>query len=109
MRAAADIVIVGSGIGGATLAASLAPSGRRIVILERGHHLRPSEHDRDPEAIFARGHYRPDEQWLDGAGRAFNPEGAHSTEILVPAASNSCAAVMWSVTKAVRGLKARHG
>ena len=73
MRAAADIVIVGSGIGGATLAASLAPSGRRIVILERGHHLRPSEHDRDPEAIFARGHYRPDEQWLDGTGRAFNP------------------------------------
>jgi choline dehydrogenase-like flavoprotein len=28
---------------------------------------------RDEVAIFARGHYRPDEQWLDGAGKAFNP------------------------------------
>ncbi|WP_323768015.1 GMC family oxidoreductase [Marinovum sp.] len=73
MADAADIVIVGSGIGGATLAAALAPSGRRILILERGERLRPSVHDRDPEAIFARGHYRPDEQWRDGQGRAFNP------------------------------------
>ncbi|WP_084353709.1 FAD-dependent oxidoreductase [Primorskyibacter flagellatus] len=73
MHQQADIVIVGSGMGGATLAAALAPSGRRILILERGDHLRPSAHDRDAEAIFAKGHYRPDEQWLDGAGKPFNP------------------------------------
>ncbi|KUF10716.1 FAD-dependent oxidoreductase [Pseudoponticoccus marisrubri] len=73
MSDAADIVIVGSGMGGATLAATLAPTGRRIVILERGDHLRPSAHDRDDEAIFVRGHYRPSEEWLDGSGTPFNP------------------------------------
>lgn len=60
-------------MGGATLAAALAPSGRRILILERGDHLRPSAQDRDPQAIFANGHFRPDETWLDGAGNPFNP------------------------------------
>lgn len=68
-----DILIIGSGMGGATLAAALAPSGRKILILERGDHLRPSAQDRDEDAIFAKGHYRPDEQWLDGDGNAFNP------------------------------------
>ncbi|MGA1683355.1 MAG: FAD-dependent oxidoreductase [Gemmobacter sp.] len=70
---APDIVIVGSGIGGATLAAGLAPSGRRILILERGERLADSPEARDAEAIFARGHFRPDEEWLDPAGQPFNP------------------------------------
>lgn len=68
-----DILIVGSGMGGATLAAALAPTGRKILILERGDHLRCSLHDRDEDAIFAEGHYRPDEQWLDGDGKSFHP------------------------------------
>lgn len=70
---AADVIIIGSGIGGATMAAALAPSGRRVLILERGDHLRPSDHDRDDHAIFVRGHYRPDETWLDGDGVPFHP------------------------------------
>ncbi len=69
----ADVIIIGSGIGGATMAAALSSSGRRVLVLEKGDHLRPSVHDRDAHAIFAKGHYRPDEQWLDGQGRAFNP------------------------------------
>lgn len=69
----ADVIIIGSGIGGATLAAALAPSGCRILILERGERLQPSPQDRDPQAIFADGHFRPDETWLDGAGKPFNP------------------------------------
>ena len=70
---APDILIIGSGMGGATLAAALAPTGRRILILERGDHLRPSPADRDDRAIFQRGHFRPAETWLDGQGRPFNP------------------------------------
>jgi choline dehydrogenase-like flavoprotein len=57
-----DIAIIGSGMGGATFAAGLAPSGARIVILERGE-----------RAIFQRGMFRPKEQWFDAAGAAFNP------------------------------------
>ncbi len=68
-----DIIIIGSGMGGATLAAALAPTGRRILILERGEYLSPSAHDRDAEAIFKRGVFRPEETWLDGSDRPFNP------------------------------------
>jgi choline dehydrogenase-like flavoprotein len=69
----ADVVIVGSGMGGATLAAGLAPSGARILILERGQVLPEGPNARDPRAIFQRGVYRPNETWLDGEGAPFNP------------------------------------
>ena len=68
-----DVIIIGSGMGGATLAAALAPTGKTILILEKGEGLRPSPADRDPVAIFQRGHFRPKEVWLDGAGTPFNP------------------------------------
>ena len=68
-----DIIIIGSGMGGATLAAALAPSGRQILILERGQRMADTPAARDPIAIFKHGHFRPDEQWLDGQGQGFNP------------------------------------
>ncbi|MER2508450.1 MAG: GMC family oxidoreductase [Amaricoccus sp.] len=68
-----DIVIIGSGIGGATLAAALAPTGRRVVILERGRRLADCPEARDDKAIFGRGHFRPDEIWFTPEGAAFNP------------------------------------
>ena len=68
-----DIIIIGSGMGGATLAAALAPSGRQILILERGQRMADTPASRDPVAIFKHGHFRPDEQWLDGQGQGFNP------------------------------------
>jgi choline dehydrogenase-like flavoprotein len=68
-----DILIIGSGIGGATLAAGLAPSGAQIVILERGERLRDSVACRDARAIFQAGVFRPSEVWRDTAGRRFNP------------------------------------
>ncbi|MBB5515366.1 choline dehydrogenase-like flavoprotein [Rubricella aquisinus] len=69
----ADVIIIGSGMGGATLAAALAPTGRRIMILERGEHLSASPVDRDAGAIFGKGVFRPEETWLDGQDRPFNP------------------------------------
>ena len=68
-----DLRIIGSGMGGATLAAALAPTGRRVLILERGERLKDSAEARDPAAIFGRGHFRPKEEWRDAAGAAFNP------------------------------------
>lgn len=67
-----DILILGSGMGGATLAAQLAPSGKRIVILERGEYLRDSAECRDPTAVFT-GHFNPREVWLDEASGTFQP------------------------------------
>jgi choline dehydrogenase-like flavoprotein len=68
-----DVLIIGSGMGGATLAAGLAPSGRRIVIVERGERLADSPEARDPSAIFRRGHFKPKEVWHDTEGRPFSP------------------------------------
>ena len=68
-----DIIIIGSGMGGATLASSLAPSSARVLVLERGDRLTPSSKDRDADAIFRTGYFRPDEMWLDGEDRPFSP------------------------------------
>jgi choline dehydrogenase-like flavoprotein len=68
-----DVLVIGSGMGGATFAAGLAPTGAKILILERGERLKDSPALRDARAIFQQGVFRPKEQWLDGAGEAFNP------------------------------------
>jgi choline dehydrogenase-like flavoprotein len=68
-----DVIIIGSGMGGATLAAALAPSGRRVLILERGERLQDSPEARDPDAIFRRGYYKPNEVWRDISGAALHP------------------------------------
>ncbi|WP_103256573.1 GMC oxidoreductase [Tabrizicola aquatica] len=68
-----DIIIIGSGMGGATLAAALAPTGRRILILERGDYLKDSPEARDPAAIFQRGHFKPNETWRDISGEPLQP------------------------------------
>jgi choline dehydrogenase-like flavoprotein len=68
-----DIVIVGSGMGGATLAAGLAPTGARIVILERGHPIPDDAPARDPNRIYKNSAFRSKETWLDERGGAFEP------------------------------------
>src|SRR6478752_6053159 len=50
-----DVLVIGSGMGGATFAAGLAPTGTRILVLERGERLRDFESARDARAIFQRG------------------------------------------------------
>jgi len=69
----ADIVIIGSGIGGATIAASLADTGANILILEAGAHLPERAENRDQRAIFQRGFFRPKEFWYEAGGEPFNP------------------------------------
>ena len=68
-----DVIIIGSGIGGATLASALAPTGARIMVLERGEHLPDSPDARDDVAIFERGVYRSSEKWLGADGKKFLP------------------------------------
>ncbi len=73
MNQSPDIVIVGSGMGGATLAAGLAPTGARIVILERGVQIPDDAPARDPNRIYANSAFRSDETWLDENGTRFEP------------------------------------
>ena len=73
MTASPDVLVIGSGIGGATIAAGLAGSGARVTILERGEQLPESPAARDAKAIFIDQRYRPKETWRDGQGAEFNP------------------------------------
>jgi choline dehydrogenase-like flavoprotein len=71
-----DIIIIGTGAGGGTLAWRLAPSGKRILLLERGEFL-PRERDNwDPGAVFGEARYQAKETWYGRDGRAFHP-GIH--------------------------------
>ena len=73
MDTSPDIVVIGSGMGGATFAAGISGNGARVLILERGEHLQDLPENRDPRAIFQRGYFRPKDMWLDAEGRPFNP------------------------------------
>ncbi|MEU2420138.1 GMC family oxidoreductase [Streptomyces sp. NPDC007851] len=69
-----DVIVIGTGAGGGTLAHRLAPSGKRVLILERGGYL-PRERDNwDSTAVFVKAKYRAPEFWLDRHGKAFPPE-----------------------------------
>ncbi|KAA0570955.1 GMC family oxidoreductase [Azospirillum sp. Sh1] len=71
-----DVIIVGTGAGGGTLAHHLAPTGKRILLLERGDYL-PRERDNwDSKAVMVDGKYKADETWFDKDGRPFHP-GIH--------------------------------
>ena len=68
-----DVVIIGSGAGGATLAQRLAPTGKTILILERGPHLPREAENWDPKEVFIRHRYRTTDQWKDSNGHPFTP------------------------------------
>ena len=69
-----DVIIIGSGAGGGTLAHTLAGSGKQILLLERGDFL-PREMDNwDPEAVFVHGKYISKDTWYDADGKPFQPQ-----------------------------------
>jgi len=68
-----DVIVIGSGAGGGTVAHRLAPSGKRILILERGEALPREKDNWDPRAVQVERRYDPRETWHDGAGNAFTP------------------------------------
>ena len=69
-----DVIIVGSGAGGGTLARQLAPSGKSILILERGDWLKREAENWDATAVFVQNRYISPETWYDRDGRPFQPQ-----------------------------------
>jgi choline dehydrogenase-like flavoprotein len=71
-----DIIIIGTGAGGGTLAAELAPFGKKMLLLERGDWLPRERQNWDVEDVFVEGRYVPKETWYDKDGKPFQP-GVH--------------------------------
>jgi choline dehydrogenase-like flavoprotein len=74
MTSTYDVVIVGTGAGGGTLARHLAPSGKRILLLERGDWLPREPHNWSAADVFIDNRYISPDTWYDANGKEFQPQ-----------------------------------
>jgi len=68
-----DIIIIGTGAGGGTLAHRLAPSGKRILLIERGDYVPREKANWSPRAVNVEGRYQAKEEWSDPDGKPLHP------------------------------------
>lgn len=68
-----DVIIIGTGAGGGTLAYHLAPSGKKILILERGTFLPQEKENWSAREVYQRERYHTQEQWYDTNHKPFRP------------------------------------
>ncbi len=68
-----NIIIIGTGAGGGTIAQALAETSARILIVERGDFVPQEDENWDPEAVWKDLRYRARERWLDDRGHEFTP------------------------------------
>ena len=68
-----DIIIIGTGAGGGTMAQALSQTSARILILERGDFVPQESENWNPDAVWKQLRYRAKERWLDDRGREFTP------------------------------------
>ncbi len=69
-----DVIIIGTGAGGGTLARHLAPSGKRILLLERGDWLPREPQNWRAEDVFVENRYVSPDTWYDAKGKPFQPQ-----------------------------------
>jgi choline dehydrogenase-like flavoprotein len=68
-----DVIIIGTGAGGGTLAYHLAPSGKKILLLERGDYVRREKENWSTRAVNLEGKYNTKETWRDKDGKELHP------------------------------------
>ena len=68
-----DVIIAGTGAGGGTLAHKLAPTGKRILLLERGAYVPREKDNWNPRAVNLEGKYQTREVWHDKDGKDLHP------------------------------------
>ncbi len=71
-----DVIVIGSGPGGASVVHRLAPTGKRILLLERGDYLPRSRENWSAQAVFVEARYQARDTWYGADGRSFHP-GLH--------------------------------
>ncbi len=73
MNTSFDIVIIGSGAGGGTMARALADTGAKILVVERGDFIPQEDQNWSADAVWKQLRYRTTETWLDESGTRFRP------------------------------------
>lgn len=68
-----DVIIIGTGAGGGTLARRLAPTGKKILLLERGGYVPREKDNWDSKAVVLEAKYNTKEVWRDKQGKALHP------------------------------------
>jgi choline dehydrogenase-like flavoprotein len=74
VNGAYDVIIIGTGAGGGTLAYHLAPSGKRILLLERGDWLPREQENWSTAEVFINNRYISPDTWTDEKGTTFQPQ-----------------------------------
>lgn len=69
----ADIVIIGSGVGGSAVAHQMAGTGAQVLILERGDFLPNEPQNSDADAVFLQSRYKTQDEWVDAKGASYRP------------------------------------
>ena len=70
-----DVIVIGTGAGGGTLVRHLAPSGKRILLLERGDWLTREPQNWDVHDVFVDNRYISPDTWYDAeTAKAFQPQ-----------------------------------
>jgi len=68
-----DVIVIGTGAGGGTLVHKLAPSGKRILVLERGDYVKREKDNWNPLEVNVHGKYQTSEHWKDKDGKDLHP------------------------------------
>jgi len=69
-----DVIVIGSGAAGGTIAGQLAASGKRILLLERGGVMPLADQNVADVDLFRKDRYHPGEQWFGTDGDPFSPQ-----------------------------------
>jgi choline dehydrogenase-like flavoprotein len=69
-----DVIVIGSGAGGGTLVHRLAPSGKRILLLERGDWLPREPQNWLAHDVFVDNRYVSPDTWYDADDKPFQPQ-----------------------------------
>jgi choline dehydrogenase-like flavoprotein len=77
MKSEYDIIIIGTGAGGGTLARHLAPSGKSILLLERGGWLKREPENWSAHEVFEKARYVSKGLWRDKHNKEFQPGTYH--------------------------------
>jgi choline dehydrogenase-like flavoprotein len=72
-----DVIVIGTGAGGGTLARHLAPSGKRVLLLERGDWLPREPSNWSTADVFVDGRYISEDSWFDVKGKSFFQPQVH--------------------------------